>query len=138
MLDCQEINSFQLQLANYMFLGTSYCRRSSNNDRQTARLRGSTSEDGGEEESSAEAAAAGVVDRARLIDTCLHWSKTVASEAVARRRGHPDLHAKIAGLYWTEKSWVLARRHFLLSNDGESSASFLIEYQVSRRIASRS
>lgn len=73
--------------------------------------------------------AGGAVDRAKLLDTTIAWSKAVASDAVGRRKGHPDVHARIAVLYWAEESWHLARRHFLLSNDGQRAGAFLAAYQ---------
>lgn len=51
--------------------------------------------------------------------------QAVSSDAASRRAGHPDVHAKIASVYWAEKLYPAARRHYMLSNDGEVPIRFL-------------
>ncbi|XP_014208498.1 Golgi to ER traffic protein 4 homolog [Copidosoma floridanum] len=41
--------------------------------------------------------------------------------------GHPDLHQKLAKIYWREKNFTLAKFHFLYSRDSYGCALMLIE-----------
>lgn len=52
------------------------------------------------------------------------------------KRGDPLLHKKIAEVYWKEKKYTAAHKHFLHSSDGSAYANMLIELHTSKGLKS--
>ncbi|XP_076168583.1 Golgi to ER traffic protein 4 homolog isoform X2 [Ptiloglossa arizonensis] len=67
-------------------------------------------------------------ERDVFLRTALLWSKKDSQY----KTGHPDLHQKIAQVYWREKNYIMARRHFIYSKDGSGYAAMLIELHEQR------
>ncbi|XP_050671348.1 Golgi to ER traffic protein 4 homolog [Leptidea sinapis] len=51
-----------------------------------------------------------------------------------KKMGHPLLHKKIAEVFWKEKEYLLAHKHFLRSNDGVTFAKMLIDQHTSEAL----
>uniref|UniRef100_A0A914XFY4 Golgi to ER traffic protein 4 homolog n=1 Tax=Plectus sambesii TaxID=2011161 RepID=A0A914XFY4_9BILA len=68
--------------------------------------------------------------RTKFLNNALKWSMDVSKKKEHRTRGHPDLHQRIAGVLWHEHNYEQSRNHFLLSDDGETFASFLIDFHL--------
>ncbi|XP_076647496.1 Golgi to ER traffic protein 4 homolog [Halictus rubicundus] len=67
-------------------------------------------------------------ERDTFIQSALRWSITDKEY----NTGHPDLHQKIAVTFWKEKNYIMAKQHFIHSEDGSGCAEMLIEYHVRR------
>ncbi|MCP9264922.1 hypothetical protein DINM_020070 [Dirofilaria immitis] len=68
--------------------------------------------------------------RLQYISLGIKWTKSVGDKKRYRRRGHPELHFRIAKLLWREGNYVNARNHFMYSENPEIFALFLTEYQM--------
>jgi len=62
-------------------------------------------------------------EREIFVQNAVKWSACSSSF----KTGHPDLHRKLAHIYWKEKNYNSAKSHFLYSNDSNGCASMLIE-----------
>ncbi|VDN23540.1 unnamed protein product [Gongylonema pulchrum] len=67
--------------------------------------------------------------RKQYISLALKWTMAVAEKRSHQRRGHPALHRRIAKSLWHEGNYAVARNHFMHSDDMESFATFLVQYQ---------
>ncbi|CAH0388985.1 unnamed protein product [Bemisia tabaci] len=65
-----------------------------------------------------------LAERETFINKALKWS---IADCSTHKSGHPALHRDFAGIFWEEKNYVLARYHFLHSEDGKSFARMLVE-----------
>ncbi|KAK6112811.1 hypothetical protein QQG55_49130 [Brugia pahangi] len=68
--------------------------------------------------------------RLQYISLGIKWSMAVGDRKRYRRRGHPELHFRIAKLLWREGNYINARSHFMYSDNPETFALFLTEYQM--------
>uniref|UniRef100_A0A8R1TR36 Uncharacterized protein n=1 Tax=Onchocerca volvulus TaxID=6282 RepID=A0A8R1TR36_ONCVO len=68
--------------------------------------------------------------RLQYILSGIKWTKAVGDRKRFRRRGHPELHFRIAKSLWREGNYVNARNHFMYSDSPETFAAFLTEYQL--------
>ncbi|XP_051176033.1 Golgi to ER traffic protein 4 homolog [Leptopilina boulardi] len=67
-------------------------------------------------------------ERETFVHEALRWS----AKGTNYKTGHPDLHQKIAEVFWNEKNYYLARQHFLCSKDGSGYASMLVELHLEK------
>ncbi|VDM26253.1 unnamed protein product [Toxocara canis] len=67
--------------------------------------------------------------RSEFLSRALQWTMAVGGKKRYREKGHPDFHARVAKIVWREGNYVAARNHFILSDDPEKFASFLIDFQ---------
>uniref|UniRef100_A0A914CQG6 Golgi to ER traffic protein 4 homolog n=1 Tax=Acrobeloides nanus TaxID=290746 RepID=A0A914CQG6_9BILA len=65
--------------------------------------------------------------RNKLLNLAVKWSMQVSEKRFHRAKGHPALHFQLAKLLWSEKNWPAARTHFLLADQPEKFAEFLID-----------
>lgn len=65
-----------------------------------------------------------IPERDTFLSNALRWSTKGSPEL---KTGHPQLHRTVAQISWREKNYVVARYHFLHSNDGSSFAMMLVE-----------
>lgn len=65
-----------------------------------------------------------VPERDTFLANAMRWSAKGSPEY---KTGHPLLHKAVAQTSWREKNYVVARYHFLHSNDGSSFAMMLVE-----------
>ncbi|CAH1388924.1 unnamed protein product [Nezara viridula] len=65
-------------------------------------------------------------ERENFLYSAVRWSSTPE-----HKLGHPKLHQMIAQVFWKEKNYTLARRHFLRSCDGSGFGSMLVEVHQS-------
>jgi len=63
-----------------------------------------------------------VPERESFLNAAIRWSVTHEYKS-----GYPMLHQSIAQIFWKEKNYMLARRHFLRSYDGSGFATMLVE-----------
>lgn len=63
-------------------------------------------------------------ERDTFRQNAMNWSSLMSSY----KTGHPELHKKFAKLYWQEKNYVLARHHYLHTNDGSGCAEMLLDF----------
>uniref|UniRef100_A0A0R3RVH3 Golgi to ER traffic protein 4 homolog n=1 Tax=Elaeophora elaphi TaxID=1147741 RepID=A0A0R3RVH3_9BILA len=68
--------------------------------------------------------------RLQYISLGIKWTMAVAEKKRYRRRGHPGLHFRIAKALWREGNYASARNHFMYSDNPETFAMFLTEYQL--------
>ncbi|XP_014248641.1 Golgi to ER traffic protein 4 homolog [Cimex lectularius] len=61
-------------------------------------------------------------DRETFLASAVKWSMTGGN-----RGGSPFLHQLIAEVYWKEKNYTMARRHYLRSYDGLGFGTMLVE-----------
>ncbi|CAG9138720.1 hypothetical protein JYU34_012656 [Plutella xylostella] len=71
-----------------------------------------------------------IPERETFLTNSVKWSMD------SNKKGHPLLHQKIAEVYWKEKKYTAAHRHFLHSNDGAVYASMLIELHTTKGLKS--
>lgn len=69
--------------------------------------------------------------RNKFISTIVKWSQNVSSSRGDRKRGSPLVHYRFATVLWKEKKYQGARKHFLLADEPEKFAQFLIEMHTS-------
>ncbi|CAK9814267.1 Golgi to ER traffic protein 4 homolog [Anthophora plagiata] len=62
-------------------------------------------------------------ERDVFIQSALRWS----IKGTEYKTGHPDLHQKIARVFWKENNYTMARQHFIHSRDGPGCAALLVE-----------
>ncbi len=62
-------------------------------------------------------------ERETFVQNALRWS----TKGSNFKTGHPDLHQKLAEVYWKEKNYTLSRQHYLYTSDGQGCAKMLIE-----------
>ncbi|KAJ8683641.1 hypothetical protein QAD02_019433 [Eretmocerus hayati] len=62
-------------------------------------------------------------ERETFVQNAVRWSMTGNNY----KAGHPNLHQKLAQVYWQEKNYALARQHYLYTKDGAGCASMLVE-----------
>lgn len=67
-------------------------------------------------------------ERDIFIHSALRWS----IRGNEYKTGHPDLHQKIAQVFWKEKNYIMARQHFIHSKDGSGYAAMLVELHEQR------
>ncbi|EGI70460.1 PREDICTED: Golgi to ER traffic protein 4 homolog [Acromyrmex echinatior] len=67
-------------------------------------------------------------EREVFVQSALKWS----IKGTDYKTGHPDLHQKIAQIFWREKNYILARQHFIYSRDGSGCAAMLVELHEQR------
>ncbi|XP_068631747.1 Golgi to ER traffic protein 4 homolog [Battus philenor] len=67
-----------------------------------------------------------IPEREIFLTNAVKWSMD------SNKKGHPLLHKKIAEIYWKEKKYTSAYKHFLHSNDGTAYASMLIELHTTK------
>lgn len=67
-------------------------------------------------------------ERETFLQDSLRWSL----KGTNYKTGHPDLHQRIAQIFWREKNYTLARQHFLYSRDGSGCAAMLVELHEQR------
>ncbi|KPJ08157.1 Golgi to ER traffic protein 4-like [Papilio machaon] len=68
----------------------------------------------------------GIPERDTYLTNAVKWSMDNS------KKGHPLLHQKIAEVYWKEKRYPAAHKHFLHSSNGTVYANMLIELQTTR------
>ncbi|XP_073997682.1 Golgi to ER traffic protein 4 homolog isoform X1 [Rhodnius prolixus] len=68
----------------------------------------------------------GVPERDSFLSSAVRWSMNEEHKG-----GDPLLHQAVAQIYWKEKNYVMARRHFLRSYDGSGFGTMLVELQRS-------
>lgn len=66
--------------------------------------------------------------RDTFVQNALRWS----TKGTDYKTGHPDLHKKIARVFWREKNYIMARQHFIYSTDGSGCAAMLVELHEQR------
>ncbi|CAH0397919.1 unnamed protein product [Chilo suppressalis] len=71
-----------------------------------------------------------IPERETFLTNAVKWSMD------SNKKGHPLLHKKIAEVYWKEKKYTAAHRHFLHSCDGSVYASMLIELHTTKGLKS--
>lgn len=69
-------------------------------------------------------------EREMFLTNAVKWSMD------DNKKGHPLLHKKIAEVYWKEKKYTAAHRHFLHSSDGSAYANMLIELHTTKGLKS--
>ncbi|KPJ02779.1 Golgi to ER traffic protein 4-like [Papilio xuthus] len=67
-----------------------------------------------------------IPERDTYLTNAVKWSMD------SSKKGHPLLHQKIAEVYWKEKRYPSAHKHFLHSSNGTVYANMLIELQSTR------
>ncbi|XP_043260353.1 Golgi to ER traffic protein 4 homolog [Colletes gigas] len=67
-------------------------------------------------------------ERDVFVQSALRWS----IKNTEYKTGHPDLHKKIAQVFWREKNYIMARQHFIYSRDGSGCAAMLVELHEQR------
>ncbi|XP_014472401.1 PREDICTED: Golgi to ER traffic protein 4 homolog [Dinoponera quadriceps] len=67
-------------------------------------------------------------ERDMFVQSALKWS----TKGTDYKTGHPDLHQKIAQVFWREKNYIMARQHFMHSRDGSGCAAMLVELHEQR------
>ncbi|XP_023950117.1 Golgi to ER traffic protein 4 homolog [Bicyclus anynana] len=73
-----------------------------------------------------ESMSSSIPERESFLTSAVKWSMD------GSKKGHPLLHKKIAEVYWREKKFSSAHRHFLHSSDGAAYATMLIELHTSK------
>ncbi|VDK72105.1 unnamed protein product [Litomosoides sigmodontis] len=68
--------------------------------------------------------------RSQYISLGIKWTMAVGDSKRYRQRGHPGLHLRIAKSLWRDGNYINARNHFMYSDDPETFAVFLTEYQM--------
>ncbi|CAG9584387.1 unnamed protein product [Danaus chrysippus] len=71
-----------------------------------------------------------IPEREIFLTNAVKWSMD------ENKKGHPFLHKKIAEVYWKEKIYTAAHRHFLHSRDGATYATMLIELHTTKGLKS--
>ncbi|XP_026317716.1 Golgi to ER traffic protein 4 homolog [Hyposmocoma kahamanoa] len=71
-----------------------------------------------------------IPERESFLTNAVKWSMD------SNKKGHPLLHKKIAEVYWKEKKYTAAHRHFLHSSDGVAYANMLIELHTTKGLKS--
>ncbi|XP_063362084.1 Golgi to ER traffic protein 4 homolog [Cydia amplana] len=71
-----------------------------------------------------------IPERETFLTNAVKWSMD------SNKKGHPLLHKKIAEVYWREKKYTAAHRHFLHSCDGSAYATMLIELHTTKGLKS--
>ncbi|MFH4977721.1 hypothetical protein AB6A40_004430 [Gnathostoma spinigerum] len=67
--------------------------------------------------------------RSTFLSLSIQWSMMVGQKKQERERGNPELHRRFATVFWQENNYYAARRHFMLSENSDAFAAFLIEFQ---------
>lgn len=73
---------------------------------------------------------ASIPEREAFLTNGVKWSMD------NNKKGHPFLHQRIAEVYWKEKKYAAAHRHFLHSCDGTAYASMLVELHTTKGLKS--
>ncbi|XP_026725321.1 Golgi to ER traffic protein 4 homolog [Trichoplusia ni] len=73
---------------------------------------------------------ASIPERESYLTNAVKWSMD------NNKKGHPLLHKKIAEVYWKEKKYTAAHRHFLHSCDGSAYATMLVELHTTKGLKS--
>ncbi|XP_049868916.1 Golgi to ER traffic protein 4 homolog [Pectinophora gossypiella] len=71
-----------------------------------------------------------IPERETFLTNSVKWSMD------SNKKGHPLLHKRIAEVYWKEKKYTAAHRHFLHSSDGNAYANMLIELHTTKGLKS--
>lgn len=71
-----------------------------------------------------------IPERETYLSNAIKWSMD------SNKRGHPLLHKRIAEVYWKEKKYTAAHRHFLHSSDPAAYANMLIELHTTKGMKS--
>ncbi|XP_026751846.1 Golgi to ER traffic protein 4 homolog [Galleria mellonella] len=71
-----------------------------------------------------------IPEREIFLTNAVKWSMD------ANKKGHPLLHKKIAEVYWKEKKYTAAHKHFLHSSDGAAYANMLVELHTTKGLKS--
>ncbi|XP_028043990.1 Golgi to ER traffic protein 4 homolog isoform X4 [Bombyx mandarina] len=71
-----------------------------------------------------------VPERETFLTNSIKWSMD------NNKKGDPLLHKKIAEVFWKEKKYTAAHRHFLHSSDGSAYANMLIELHTTKGLKS--
>ncbi|KAI8435909.1 hypothetical protein MSG28_004095 [Choristoneura fumiferana] len=71
-----------------------------------------------------------IPERETFLTNAVKWSMD------NNKKGHPLLHKKIAEVYWREKKYTAAHKHFLHSSDGAAYANMLIELHTTKGLKS--
>ncbi|GBP89617.1 Golgi to ER traffic protein 4 homolog [Eumeta japonica] len=69
-------------------------------------------------------------ERESYLTNSVKWSLD------SNKRGHPLLHKRIAEVFWREKKYTLAHKHFLHSCDGSAYAKMLVELHTTAGLKS--
>ncbi|KAI4499983.1 hypothetical protein M0802_004853 [Mischocyttarus mexicanus] len=67
-------------------------------------------------------------ERETFLQLALRWSTKLTDY----KTGDPELHQRIAQVFWREKNYILARQHFIHSRDGSGCAAMLVELHEQR------
>lgn len=71
-----------------------------------------------------------IPEREQFLTNSVKWSMD------NEKKGHPLLHQRIAEVYWREKNYIAAHRHFLHSSNGGVYAEKLIELHTNNGLKS--
>ncbi|KAF7406370.1 hypothetical protein HZH68_005739 [Vespula germanica] len=67
-------------------------------------------------------------ERESFVQLALRWS----TKGTNHKTGDPELHQRIAQVFWREKNYLMARQHFIYSKDGSGCAAMLVELHEQR------
>ncbi|XP_012271735.1 Golgi to ER traffic protein 4 homolog [Orussus abietinus] len=65
-------------------------------------------------------------------ETFLQEALRFSTKGTEYKTGHPKLHKRVARVYWKEKNFILAKQHFLNSDDGAGCAAMFVELHKER------
>uniref|UniRef100_A0A0N5ARC5 Golgi to ER traffic protein 4 homolog n=1 Tax=Syphacia muris TaxID=451379 RepID=A0A0N5ARC5_9BILA len=71
----------------------------------------------------------GTDQKSRFLAQAVKWSMSVSEKKRYKQKGHADLHGCIAKVLWNNGDYGGARNHFMLSDEPEEFAKFLVDYQ---------
>uniref|UniRef100_A0AC34GYA9 Golgi to ER traffic protein 4 n=1 Tax=Panagrolaimus sp. ES5 TaxID=591445 RepID=A0AC34GYA9_9BILA len=66
--------------------------------------------------------------RSKFTNEIFKWSRQISTSTFRKQRGDPALHKIFAKVHWQQGSYNVARLHFLLANDPQEFAKFMIDY----------
>uniref|UniRef100_A0A914Y2Y1 Uncharacterized protein n=1 Tax=Panagrolaimus superbus TaxID=310955 RepID=A0A914Y2Y1_9BILA len=66
--------------------------------------------------------------RSKFTNEVFKWSRQISTLTFRKQRGDPKLHKIFAKVHWQQGTHNVARLHFLLSNDPQEFAKFMIDY----------
>lgn len=67
--------------------------------------------------------------RGQLLSQAVKWSMSVSDKRRYKQKGHAALHGCVANVLWQEGNYCSARSHFMLSDEPEKFAKFLVDFQ---------
>lgn len=70
--------------------------------------------------------------RSKVTNDIFKWSRETSTHPFRRLRGDPALHKIFGNVHWAQGAHNVARLHFLLANDPEEFAKFLIDYTTNQ------